>query len=122
MNDDIVNSMLAAAGQDSPFAPGSRYHGLPVKAHTLPDGRIVPYVARRFIPPPERFALLALHTVMEGDRIDNLAAQYLGDATQYWRIADANAAMRPETLTGEAGQAVRITLPEGVPAPGESDA
>ena len=90
MNEDIMNSMLAAAGQDSPFAPGSRYHGLPVKEHTLPDGRIVPYVARRFIPPPERFALLALHTVMEGDRIDNLAAQYLGDATQYWRIADAN--------------------------------
>jgi hypothetical protein len=59
---------------------------------------------------------------MAGDRIDNLAAQYLGDATQYWRIADANAAMRPEALTEQAGAAVRITLPEGVPAPGEGNA
>jgi hypothetical protein len=122
MNDDIVSRMLAATGQDSPFPPGSRYHGLPVKEYTLPDGRILPYVARRFIPPLERFALLARHAVMAGDRIDNLAAQYLGDATQYWRIADANAAMRPEALTEQAGAAVRITLPEGVPAPGEGDA
>jgi len=122
MSEDITNSLLAAAGQGSPFVSGSRYLGLPIKEHTLSDGRIVPYVARRFIPPPERYALLALYTVMDGDRIDNLAAQYLGDATQYWRIADANAAMRPETLTGEAGQALRITLQEGVPAPGESDA
>jgi len=122
MNEDIVSRMLAAAGQDSPFPPTSRYHGLPVKEHTFPDGRIVPYVARRFIPPPERFALLALHAVMAGDRIDNLAAQYLGDAAQYWRIADANAAMRPEALTEQAGAAVRITLPEGVPAPGEGNA
>jgi hypothetical protein len=122
MSEDIVSRMLAAAGQDSPFPPTSRYHGLPIKEHVLADGRVVPYVARRFVPPPERFALLALHAVMDGDRIDNLAAQYLGDATQYWRIADANAALRPETLTEQPGEAVRITLPEGVPAPGEDDA
>jgi hypothetical protein len=122
MSDDILSSMLAATGQDSAFAPGSRYRGVFVKEHTLADGRIVPYVARRFIAPPERFALLTMHTVIAGDRIDNLAAQYLGDATQYWRIADANAAMRPETLTDQAGQTVRITLPDGVPAPGEGDA
>lgn len=122
MSDDLISRMLAAAGQDSPFPPTSRYHGLPVKEHLLPDGRVVPYVARRFVPPPERFALLTLHAVMDGDRIDNLAARYLGDPTQYWRIADANAATRPEALTAQPGLALRITLPEGVPAPGEDDA
>ena len=37
------------------------------------------YLRRRFVPPPERFALLREHVVAAGDRLDNLAAQYLGD-------------------------------------------
>jgi hypothetical protein len=122
MSQDIVSTLLAASGQDSPFPATSRYYGLPIKEYTLADGRVVPYVARRFIPPPDRFALLALHTVIAGERIDTVAAQYLGDPTQYWRIADANAARQPEALTAEPGQTLRITLPDGVPAPGDGDA
>ena len=44
-----------------------------------------------------------------------LAAGYLGDAELYWRLADANGAMRPRDLTETAGARVRITLPEGMP-------
>ena len=47
---------------------------------------------------PERFVTLRLHTVAEGDRLDNLAAAYLGDPQQYWRLCDANGAMRPDEL------------------------
>ena len=67
------------------------------------------------MPPPERFALLQEHTVSQGDRLDNLAAQYLGDPEQFWRLCDANGAMRPEELTETVGRRLRITLPEGIP-------
>jgi hypothetical protein len=93
----------------------SRYAGLPIAGRQLPDGRTVPYVQRRFIPPPERFALLHEHVVRDGDRPDLLAHEYLGDPEQFWRIADANAVLRPADLTDRAGTRVRITLPEGVP-------
>ncbi|MGH7229842.1 MAG: LysM domain-containing protein, partial [Nitrospiraceae bacterium] len=40
---------------------------------------------------------------------------YVGDPEQFWRLCDANAAMRPEELTGIIGRVLRITLPEGIP-------
>ena len=67
------------------------------------------------MPAPERFALLLLHQVTEGERLDNIAAQYLNDAEAFWRIADANRAMRPDALTEVAGRRLLITLPEGIP-------
>ena len=33
------------------------------------------------------------YQVVEGDRIDNIAYQYYGDPTLWWRIADANPSM-----------------------------
>jgi hypothetical protein len=53
--------------------------------------------------------------VFQGDRLDNIAALYLGDPEQFWRICDANAAMRPNELTETIGRRLRITLPEGIP-------
>ena len=54
-------------------------------------------------------------TRSQGDRIDNLAAKYLGDPQQYWRLCDGNGAVRPDELTETPGRRLRITLPEGVP-------
>jgi hypothetical protein len=98
------------------FPANSRYHGRATKQYTRPDGSVVVYLARRFVPPPERFSLLQEHRVAEGDRLDNLAARYFGDPELFWRLADANNAMRPEALTQEIGRRLRITLPEGIPA------
>jgi hypothetical protein len=39
------------------------------------------------------------------------------DAEQFWRIADANAALHPNELTAQPGRRLRITLPEGIPGP-----
>ncbi len=97
------------------FPPTSRYHGLGTAVHTPLDGEQMIYLRRRFVPPPERFDLLQEHAVQEGDRLDNLAAQYLDDPEGFWRICDANGAMRPEALIEEVGRRLRITLPEGVP-------
>jgi len=93
----------------------SRYYAIEVVTLDAPDGRQVAYLRRRFVPPPERFELLAEHVVTEGERLDNIAARYVGDPEQFWRLCDANGAMRPEELTETIGRRIRITLPEGVP-------
>ena len=79
-------------------------------------GRTIAYLRRRFVPQPDRYALLREHVVVAGQRLDHVAAQYLGDPEQFWRIADANGAIAPETLTDEPGDVIRITLPADVPA------
>jgi phage tail protein X len=113
---DPVQAFLQANALETPLFPAtSRYHGLAATTFTLPDGTMIAYVRRRFVPPPERLALLLEHRVVSGDRLDNLAARYLGDAQQYWRICDANRAVRPDELVETLGRALRITLPEGVP-------
>lgn len=113
---DPLQAFLQTNGLASaPFAPGSRYHGLPTAQHTRPDGSVVAFVKRRFVPPPASFALIQEHEVVAGDRLDNLAAHYLGDPLLFWRLCDANAAMRPDELTAEPGRRLRITLPAGVP-------
>ena len=94
------------------FEPNSRYAGLPLARHTLPDGSEVSYVARRFIPPGSSLPLLAQVSVVEGDRLDMIAARTLGDPEQFWRIADANQAMDPFELTSVPGRLLRVPLPQ----------
>lgn len=92
--------------------PSSRYAGLPLARHTLPDGREVAYVRRRFVPPASSLPLLAEVSVTEGDRLDLLAARTLGDPEQFWRIADANEAVDPFALVDVPGRVLRIPLPQ----------
>jgi hypothetical protein len=97
------------------FAATSRYYGIDTATLTVQEDRIIVYLRRRFLPDPDRFALLLEHDVTEGERLDNIAAKYMNDPLAFWRIADANAAMRPQELTETVGRHVRITLPEGIP-------
>ena len=97
------------------YPPNSRYHGIGTATLTRPDGQKVVYLRRRLVPPAEAFTVLQEHTVMQGDRPDNLAARYLGDPEQFWRICDGNGVMRPDELTEDPGRRVLITLPHGVP-------
>jgi hypothetical protein len=96
------------------FPISSRYHGI-ATAIIRSEDQSIAYLRRRFVPPPERFTLLQEHAVVEGDRLDTLTAQYLGDPEQFWRICDANGAIRPEELTDTVSRRLRITLPEGIP-------
>jgi hypothetical protein len=96
------------------FPPTSRYYSLAINTLTRADGEPVPYLARRFLPLSERFALLRVHPVTDGERLDLIAAAELGDPEAYWRICDANDAMRPDDLV-TVGRRLRITLPEGIP-------
>ena len=97
------------------FPPNSRYYTIETATLTKSDGRTIVYLKRRFSPPPESLALLEEHLVTQGERLDNIAAQRIGDPEQFWRICDANAALRPQELTEEIGRRLRITLPEGIP-------
>jgi hypothetical protein len=98
-----------------PFSPTSRYYSTETATYETADGKMIRYVRRRFIPQPDRFTLIQEHVVTQGDRLDNITARYLSDPEQFWRICDANTAMRPDELTEEIGRRIRITLPEGIP-------
>jgi hypothetical protein len=99
------------------FTFTSRYYTLEKGQYTTADGRLIVYVRRRFVPPPDRFELLQEHLVTEGERFDTIAAEHLGDSEQFWRVCDANGVMQPEDLTNTVGRRIRITMPEGVPGP-----
>ena len=101
------------------FPPNSRYYTTPTATLTTPDRRQITYLLRRFVPPPELFATLREHVVEQGDRLDRLAAEHLGDPELYYRLCDANRALRPNELTDTVGRRIAITLPEGVPGPSD---
>lgn len=122
MNDALkqLELLLSQGAATVPrFPPNSRYHATPTATLVTPDGREITYLRRRFVPQPELFATLREHLVVQGDRLDRLAAEHLGDPEIYYRICDANRALRPDALTEAVGRRLRITLPEGVP--GASD-
>ena len=112
---DPVQAMLAQASlQRNLFAATSRYYGIDTETLTSADGTTIIYLKRRFLPSPDSFQLLQEHTVMQGERLDNIAAKFLGDPELFWRLADANGAMRPEELVQTVGRQLKVTLPQGI--------
>jgi hypothetical protein len=105
----------AGAINQQSYGPESRYYGLPLLTQTTPADAQISYVSRRFIPPPEDFALLQRYRVKQGDRIDVIAASILGNPLSYWQICDANLALEPDDVTAVPGAFIVITLPAGVP-------
>jgi hypothetical protein len=100
------------------FPADSRYSGVPTRTLVAPDGREVAYLARRFVPAPEAFTTLAYRLVAEGERLDQIAAETIGNPEAFWLHCDANRVIWAEELEA-AGTSLRLTLPEGVPGPGE---
>jgi hypothetical protein len=111
-----MQALFQFAGlQPSLFAPNSRYLGIATGAFVAPDGTNIAYVRRRFLPPPAQLVPLQQFSVVQGDRLDVLAAKYLGDPQLFWRICDANGAMRPEDLTATVGTVLLVCLPATTP-------
>jgi hypothetical protein len=115
MNDPLKALLDAGALSTSTFPENSRYHGTKLTTYEQQGQEPIAHLKRRFVPPPENFSVIQQHRVVEGDRIDNLSARYLGDPELYWRLCDANVAIRPDELTETMGNKIDITLPEGVP-------
>lgn len=74
----------------------SRY--LKSETLTLTDsrGRVVNAILP---PPPPAQTLLGIHSLIEGERIDHLAARYLEDPAAFWRLSEQNDVMLPEALS-----------------------
>ena len=87
------------------FFKGSRYTS--VKDHTITDseGRVIQYKGIRFTPQTEG---QLEHTVSEGERLDHIAFNFYKDSEQYWRICDANEALKPDDLVNEPGKTISI--------------
>lgn len=117
MTDPLQALLESGAIETSPLAPNSRYRGVGTATFEREGEEPIAYFRRRFVPSPDRFAVVQEHTVVAGDRLDNLASRYLGDPELYWRFADANGALRPDDLIEEIGRRIAVTLPEGVPGP-----
>lgn len=118
MNDPVQMLINAGAIPASPFGPSSRYANVAVARYSFPDDgsgedTSVAYVLRRFVPQGRDIPIATHHTVLAGDRIDLLAASYLGDVELHWRFADANLATDMLALTATPGQRIAIPLPPG---------
>jgi hypothetical protein len=94
------------------FDPTSRYFSIETVSRTQPDGRVVAYKRRRFLPRGEALPLLAELRVGQGERLDVLTARALGDPEQYWRVCDANNAMYPPDLVAAPQQRLRVPVPQ----------
>lgn len=95
--------------------PTSRYAGVEVARRTVVDRdggeHVLSYLRRRPIPDYTDRPVLAEYRVAEGDRLDLVAARYLGDPAQFWRLCDANVVLSPDELE-QVGRLVRIALGE----------
>lgn len=118
MKNPIQAMFEAGVVEQTDFPPESRYHGVKRTSVTGADGVPVPYLKRRFSPPPEDFALRHMRPTKQGERLDQIAADEVGNAEMFWMLLDANGALWAEELETP-GAEVRITLPQGVPAPEE---
>jgi hypothetical protein len=79
---------------------------------TLPaaDGRVIKYLPRRRIAPPDPTLIAGYYRVQAGDRIDTIAAATLLDPELSWQLADANSARRPSELA-EPGRLIAVPDP-----------
>ena len=115
--DNALSALVeSAVGTGAPTNPSSRYYGNGTEQYTMPDGIIVSYLSRRIIPQTTVYTQTQNYSVVAGDRLDNLAARFLGDPILFWMIADANGAKDPDDLTAEPGLVIQIPLVSGIPA------
>jgi nucleoid-associated protein YgaU len=116
MDNALASLITSAAGTGGPTNTSSRYYGAPIQQFTKTDGTPVKYLARRILPRQEIYTSVQNYVIVDGDRLDNLAARFLGDPLLYWMICDANAVTDPDDLTLQAGRTILIPIASGIPA------
>ena len=89
------------------FFRGSRYEPIPNAELRTPDGRTIVYKRMWLVPLPEGELI---RRVRAGDRLDRIAHEIYGDPEQYWRLCDANRAMRPDDLVEIPGRVLRVPM------------
>jgi hypothetical protein len=92
------------------FFPGSRYDKVRNYRFRRIDGSEVLIKEKRKILPGKK---RLIHTVQQGERTDLLADRYYRDPLKFWKLADGNARLNPESLVEEPG--TRIIVPPNDP-------
>lgn len=111
----VSPELLTGGVASARFPANSRYRDTPAATLALGDGRVVVYLRRRFVPQPEDLAPIKAFVVQEGDRLDNLASEHLGDPELFWRLCDSNRALHPSEVE-EIGRRVVVSWPAGFAA------
>jgi len=92
------------------FFKGSRYENVATDTFTDASGHAIKFKRIRFIPDtPAQLALI----VNQGERLDHIAQRIYQDPELFWRICDANLALRPDDLVSQPGRAIKIPPSEG---------
>lgn len=115
--DPIQALFLQANKKTSSFPPTSRYHKVETAVLEQTDNEPIVYLKRRFVPKPETLSTLQEHLIQQGERLDNIAHQYLGDPELFWQICDGNGVMHPLEITEKTQRIIRITMPQGILGP-----
>ena len=92
------------------FFRGSRYETIADAELIMADGRVIRYKQVRFIPDTRG---VFPHMVAQGERLDLISYQVYRDPEQFWRLCDANLALRPDDLVAEPGRRLLIPIPMG---------
>lgn len=92
------------------FFPGSRYLPLTTYSVTRPNGSVVQVIR---LPRPGPALVMGYYRRNTTDRLDQIAARFLSDATQFWHICDANAAVVPDAHAAHDLVGVPIDAPAG---------
>jgi hypothetical protein len=111
MDQALASLITSAAGTGATTNPSSRYYGAQIEDYSLADGTPVKYLARRILPQADIYASAQNYVIVDGDRLDNLSAKFLGDPILYWMICDANSATDPDELTSQAQIGLTILIP-----------
>jgi hypothetical protein len=89
------------------FLPNSRYAKTATVTTRLATGEeVVALELRRLVS-----ATGEPQTVLAGDRLDLIAQQSAGHATQFWHVADANTALDSRELTATPGDTLVVPKP-----------
>jgi len=92
------------------FAANSRYAKQPTDIRTLADGRMVTLVRP---PLPGPAAVKGWYRRQAGQRLDQIAARYLGDPTAAWWLCDANNSVVPDALADRDLVGIPYNAPAG---------
>jgi hypothetical protein len=86
------------------FLANSRYAKVATVETTTSTGETVVALKLRRLTPVHGDA----QPVQSGDRLDLIAQARVGDATQFWHVADANAALDSRTLVETVGDTLDV--------------
>lgn len=94
------------------FEHTSRYYSIATAEFSATDGRKIAYVRRRFLPQGDRLPVLREFIATRDDRLDLITDKTLGDPEKFWKVCDANNAMKPIDLLADPVQTIRIPTPQ----------